>query len=143
MIMTATKPNVIGVPGYSQEMCCTPEAAGHARQLVETALSTWSLGHLIEDGSLIISELVGNAAQHSGGLFLCFGVSLPAPYRVRFAVSDTSAESPTLHRPGPGRDEESGRGLFIVHELAHRWGSEYWHSGKVVWAELLSAEEDS
>ncbi|MFE7413956.1 ATP-binding protein [Streptomyces laurentii] len=34
------------------------------------------------------------------------------------------------------RDEESGRGLFLVAALADRWGIEYVTTGKRVWCEL-------
>jgi hypothetical protein len=31
--------------------------------------------------------------------------------------------------------DEGGRGLFLVAQLAHRWGARYTAGGKVIWAE--------
>lgn len=31
--------------------------------------------------------------------------------------------------------DEDGRGLFLVAQLAHRWGTRYTTDGKIVWAE--------
>ncbi|MFE1886774.1 ATP-binding protein, partial [Streptomyces diastatochromogenes] len=31
--------------------------------------------------------------------------------------------------------EEGGRGLFLVAQLADRWGTRYTHNGKIIWAE--------
>ncbi|MFD7949097.1 ATP-binding protein, partial [Streptomyces sp. NPDC059744] len=31
--------------------------------------------------------------------------------------------------------DEGGRGLFIVSQLAHQWGTRYSQNGKTIWAE--------
>jgi hypothetical protein len=31
--------------------------------------------------------------------------------------------------------DEGGRGLFLVAQLAHRWGARYTADGKIIWAE--------
>ena len=31
--------------------------------------------------------------------------------------------------------DEGGRGLFLVAQLAHRWGTRYTADGKIIWAE--------
>ncbi|MGW7519720.1 ATP-binding protein [Streptomyces sp. NPDC054796] len=134
--MIATRPNATGVPCCTQRLPCEPESARHVRRLVDTALNTWGLVHLIEDGLLIVSELVGNAVQHSGGSVIVVNISLTTPERVRVSVSDASTEAPAPRTTG--HEEESGRGLFLVHALANCWGSEYGPFGKAVWAELLS-----
>jgi hypothetical protein len=33
--------------------------------------------------------------------------------------------------------DEGGRGLFLVAQVSHRWGSRYGQSGKTIWAEQL------
>ncbi|MBR7671510.1 ATP-binding protein [Streptomyces daliensis] len=136
--MTAPRPNMTGSPGYAQTMPCEPDSSGRARHLVDTALNTWSLGHLIEDAVLVTGELVSNAVRHSGSSVIVVTVSLPTPERVRVSVSDSSIDPPALRVTG--REEESGRGLILVHEVADCWGSEFQHAGKVVWAELLIGE---
>ncbi|MFD7506255.1 ATP-binding protein [Streptomyces sp. NPDC059850] len=132
--MTMTRPNALGAPGYSERMPCEPESASRARRLVRAALNTWDLGHLIGDGTLIISELVGNAVRHSGSRRLHVSVRLSGPDRVRLAVTDKSPHPPIFQ--SPDGDDESGRGLMLVDAKADRWGTEHHTSGKIVWAEL-------
>lgn len=132
--MTMTRPNAIGAPGYSETMPCEPASAGRARRLVRASLNTWDLGHLVDDGTLIISELVGNAARHSGCRLLRVSVRLPDRNRVRLAVTDKCPLPPTARTPCC--DDESGRGLMLVEATSDRWGTEYRTWGKTVWAEL-------
>jgi anti-sigma regulatory factor (Ser/Thr protein kinase) len=132
--MTMTRPHAIGAPGYSETMPCEPKSASRARRLVRAALNTWDLGPLIDDGTLIISELVGNAARHSGCRLLRVSVRLPDRDRVRLAVTDKCSQPPTAQEPCC--ENESGRGLMLVDAMADRWGTEYRTWGKIVWAEL-------
>ncbi|MGW5445019.1 ATP-binding protein [Streptomyces asiaticus] len=132
--MTMTRPNAIGAPGYSETMPCEPTSASRARRLVRAALNTWDLGHLIDDGTLIISELVGNAARHSGCRLLRVSVRLPDRDRVRLAVTDKCPQPPTAQ--APCCDDESGRGLVLVEAMSDRWGTEHRTWGKIVWAEF-------
>lgn len=64
MAVTAT-PRSTGHPGYSETLPCAAESAETARGLVRTALSACGLEHLVDDGALIVTELVANAAEHS------------------------------------------------------------------------------
>ncbi|MFI0777943.1 ATP-binding protein [Streptomyces sp. NPDC021212] len=132
--MTMTSPNATGVPGYSETMPCEPASASRARRLVRAALNTWALTHMIDDGTLIISELVGNAARHSGCRLLRVSVRLPDRDRLRLAVTDKCTQAPTAQEPCC--DDESGRGLVLVEAMADRWGTEHRTWGKIVWAEL-------
>ncbi|WP_308315851.1 ATP-binding protein [Streptomyces sp. CC228A] len=114
------------------------ESAGRARRLVDSALSSWGLGSLVEDAELIVSELVANAVQHGRCERLRVRVWRPSRTRVRIAVSDRSTITPTLR--DPDFDDEAGRGLFLVDRVAARWGTDFRRWGKVVWAELLDTE---
>jgi len=138
--MTMTRPHAIGIPGYSETMPCEPESASRARRLVRAALNTWDLGNLIEDGTLIISELVGNAVRHSGCRLLRVSVRLPDRDRVRLAVTDKCLQPPIAQ--APDSNEECGRGLLLVDALADCWDTEYRAWGKSIWAELR-AKADS
>lgn len=52
-------------------------------------------------------------------------------------VADGSGVSPRLRR-AHGEDE-SGRGLYLVAQLASRWGTRFTRDGgKVIWAELTT-----
>jgi hypothetical protein len=38
--------------------------------------------------------------------------------------------------------DEGGRGLFLVAQMAERWGTRYTPEGKVIWAELALPRSD-
>ncbi|WP_269856934.1 SpoIIE family protein phosphatase [Streptomyces sp. RPT161] len=105
--------------------------AGEARRFTRGTLASWGLCSLAEITELLVSELVTNALRHAG-----------PPRQLRLfrdrtltvEVADTSRQIPLL-RPVE-EDLESGRGMRLVNELAHRWGSRMTRHGKVVWFEL-------
>lgn len=133
--MATIRPHMIGAPGYSVTLPRTAESARAARRLVRTALQTWTFGQpLIEDGELVVSELVANAVRHSGLRCIRVVVDRVGDQRVRIAVSDRSRKEPVPYEAI--EDDEGGRGLFLVAAHAHAWGTEPRAWGKVVWAEL-------
>ncbi|WP_093849113.1 ATP-binding protein [Streptomyces pini] len=137
----AARPHAIGAPGYSETWPCEPESAGRARSLVRAAISAWGLEQLIDDGTLITSELVGNAVQHSDCRLLRVSVTLVKPGRVRIAVADKSTSPTKLLKPRD--DDTGGRGLLLVNELADGWGTDHRRWGKVVWAEVCAGGDAS
>ncbi|MFB6889085.1 SpoIIE family protein phosphatase [Kitasatospora sp. NPDC056327] len=104
---------------------------GKARRFTRSTLAAWGLSALADYAELLVSELVTNALLHAD-----------APRRLRLfrdrvltvEVSDAGGQTPQL-RPFAEQDE-GGRGMFLVSELAQRWGSRLTRDGKVVWAEL-------
>ncbi|MEU6083763.1 ATP-binding protein [Streptomyces sp. NPDC047108] len=130
----STRARPTGCPGYSETLPCEPESAATARRLVRAALLAWGLDGYVEDAVVVVSELVGNAVRHSGSRSLRVTVTRPGAARVRIGVVDKSTMPP---RPGMPEDEdESGRGLVLVEDLAAVWGSDPLPWGKRVWAEL-------
>ncbi|MCM1966465.1 SpoIIE family protein phosphatase [Streptomyces sp. G1] len=107
-----------------------PAVVADARHLVLAQLTAWDLDELAFSTELIVSELVTNAIRHAGG-----------PVRLRLIradsltceVSDSSNTQPRMRRARSS--EEGGRGLYIVAQLSHRWGSRYARGGKTVWSE--------
>ncbi|MFH9011039.1 SpoIIE family protein phosphatase [Streptomyces sp. NPDC017943] len=107
-----------------------PAAVGEVRAAVTRQLSAWGLDELAFSTELILSELVTNAIRYGGG-----------PIRVRMLrdrnliceVFDNSSTSPHLRYAT--MTDEGGRGLFLVAQLAERWGTRYLPAGKVIWAE--------
>ncbi|MEU9143736.1 SpoIIE family protein phosphatase [Streptomyces sp. NPDC048349] len=107
-----------------------PAIVGDARHLVLDQLTAWDLDELAFSTELIVSELVTNAIRHAGG-----------PVRLRLIradtltceVTDSSNTQPRMRRAR--NSEEGGRGLYIVAQLSHRWGSRYTLGGKTVWSE--------
>ncbi|MEJ8655443.1 ATP-binding SpoIIE family protein phosphatase [Streptomyces sp. MS1.AVA.4] len=107
-----------------------PALVGRARHLVLEQLSRWELDELAFTTELVASELVTNAIRYAGG-----------PVRLRLIrtdvltceVSDPSNTQPRMRRARTS--EEGGRGLYLVAQLSHRWGSRYTREGKTVWSE--------
>jgi anti-sigma regulatory factor (Ser/Thr protein kinase) len=125
-----------GHPGYSETMPCAPESAATARSLIRTALGAWGLGRLEDDGILVVTEFVSNAARHTDGHHIRVAVSRPTRNTVRIQVTDRSRALPVRHSATP--DDTRGRGLEIVDALTARWGTEHLPWGKRVWCELNS-----
>lgn len=107
-----------------------PAAVGATRHEVARRLEAWGLDELTMTTELIASELVTNAIRYASG-----------PVRLRLLlqsvltceVSDTSSTTPRLRHART--TDEGGRGLFLVAQLARRWGTRYTHRGKIIWAE--------
>ncbi|MEV7011269.1 SpoIIE family protein phosphatase [Streptosporangium sp. NPDC051022] len=101
-----------------------------ARAFVRATLTAWRLEAVADTVELMISELVTNAVEHGSGsveLRLLRGPTLVCE------VTDRSSALPAMREAGS--EDDSGRGLFIVNWLAHRWGSRITPKGKVVWVE--------
>ncbi|MFI8192395.1 SpoIIE family protein phosphatase [Streptomyces sp. NPDC085946] len=109
-----------------------PAMVAHARGLAATQLARWGLEELGFTTELLVSELVTNAVRYAGGPI---GLRLTRQDRLICEVSDPSQSQPHLRRAR--LSEEGGRGLFLIAQLAHRWGSRYTHDGKTIWTEQL------
>ncbi|MDN3271160.1 MULTISPECIES: ATP-binding protein [unclassified Streptomyces] len=116
-----------------------PESAALARRLVQIViLRRWGLPpKLTEDAVLLVSELVGNAVRHTGAR--AFGLSMRHRRGwIRVEVRDPSRALPCLM---PVQETDvSGRGLFLVDELADRWGVDLLSHGKTTWFEMRVAD---
>lgn len=107
-----------------------PAAVAEVRATVTRRLTEWGLEDLAFTTELILSELVTNAIRYGG-----------TPIRVRVLrdrsliceVFDGSNTAPHLRYAA--MTDEGGRGLFLVAQLAERWGTRYLPGGKVIWAE--------
>jgi hypothetical protein len=88
---------------------------------------------LIDDGKLIVSELVTNSIEAAPKSPLWVGLRTAGP----FLILEDWDRSPVP----PVRKElvhmaERGRGLHIVKELSITWGRDTFCCGKVTWAML-------
>jgi anti-sigma regulatory factor (Ser/Thr protein kinase) len=113
-----------------------PRSAARARNLVLVACTRWDAGQVAADAELVVTELVANAVRHAGTEITVRMATLhDVPGGVRAEVSDCSTR-PVRPRHASAF-EESGRGLFLVDTLSHRWGAEATPDGKTVWAEIV------
>lgn len=92
-------------------------------------------------GSVVLSELVGNAVRHARTEFTVVATLTAGTLRIE--VFDLDTRPPSLL--GLDSGSTSGRGLHIVAGIASEWG---WQTadgpdaqaGKVVWAEFTDSE---
>ncbi|WP_373310083.1 ATP-binding protein [Streptomyces purpurascens] len=105
------------------------------RRQVADRLTSWELEHLVFTTELIVSELVTNAIRYGGAPV---GLRLIRDQRLICEVSDPSQTQPHLRRAR--WTDEGGRGLVLVAQLTHRWGSRYTVAGKTIWTEQLLEE---
>ncbi|MBP8531946.1 SpoIIE family protein phosphatase [Streptomyces sp. MK37H] len=107
-----------------------PAVVSRIRREVTARLMDWGLEKLVFTTELVASELVTNAIRYGH-----------PPIRLRLIrdraliceVSDFSSTAPHLRRARAL--DEGGRGLFLVAQLAQRWGTRLEAHGKTIWAE--------
>lgn len=105
-----------------------------ARSFTAEHLATWGCPDLVEDATLVVSELCANAIGHAGGgcrvrLRLWHGA-------LRIEVTDAGPGTPDVQ--SPPAEQPTGRGLLVVSSLATAWGITPVDDDKVVWADLLA-----
>jgi len=116
----------------SEVLTAQPASVGRARRLVIEALRAWALDDLIDDATLLVSEVVTNAVLHAGTEV---GITIRrAGNGVRIEVADGSPITPTPRNYDGGA--VTGRGLQILRSTASGWGSTVTASGKVVWFDV-------
>jgi anti-sigma regulatory factor (Ser/Thr protein kinase) len=93
----------------------------------------------VEAATVLASELVSNALRYAAPP-LCLQVAVDE-HRIRLEVHDSSADPPEMRRPS--YNATSGRGLWLVDNIASRWGHRPLSPGKVVWAELSHTDQQS
>ncbi|MFD7614965.1 SpoIIE family protein phosphatase [Streptomyces sp. NPDC059828] len=113
------------------ELPSDPAMVAHARTLTERQLETWGLSELSFTAELVVSELVTNGIRYATGPVV---LRLIRDRCLLCEVSDSAHTAPHLRRAR--RDDEGGRGLFLVAQMTQRWGTRYTSSGKTIWAEL-------
>jgi serine phosphatase RsbU (regulator of sigma subunit)/anti-sigma regulatory factor (Ser/Thr protein kinase) len=106
-------------------------SARRARGLIRRPLKQWGLTDLQPAVELLVSELVTNAVRYAQGKI---GLRLILEGGLVCEVLDDSAALPRLRHPDD--DDERGRGLQVVSQVAQRWGARRSLAGKVVWCEL-------
>ncbi len=109
-----------------------------ARAFVRDTLQGWGYSDVVDDATVLTSELVTNAVIHAGTSadVLC----LRTEDGVRVEVADRYPER-EVPIQGAGAsfaspDRENGRGLLLCAALASRWGVEYTPTHKKVWFQL-------
>ena len=116
------------------ELSNGPNAAREARREIAGVAPSLP-DDVVDDVTLLVSELVTNSFRHSGGGegdSISLRVDLTGS-TVRIEVSDHgNARTPSIRDPG----DDGGWGLRIVDSVADRWGTDAIAGGRVVWFEV-------
>ena len=124
------------VPVRSRVVPSRPAAFAEARRFVKETAAPTVPRQVLDDATLLTSELVTNAVRHAGRT---------ADDQVEVTVSiDRSILRVSVRDLGPGfdprelrvRSEEGGWGLDLVENLSSRWGVDRQANASEVWFEI-------
>ncbi len=119
-----------------------PEQVATARAFVSRTLSTHRVGADNDAATLLTSEIVTNAVQHTksgvdGGTVTIVVIGVPHGVLVEI-IDDGSAGTPVVKGDLYAAE---GHGLFLVQHLAAQWGYLRDPAGSTVWFRLPAADE--
>ncbi|MDQ0945839.1 SpoIIE family protein phosphatase [Streptomyces sp. V1I1] len=110
---------------------CDPAIVAQARKNATDQLTAWGLDDATFITELTVSELVTNAIRYG-----------KPPIQLRLIHADTTlicevydSSNTAPHQRRARTYDEGGRGLLLVAQLAHRWGTRNTPIGKTIWAE--------
>ncbi|MCO6005137.1 ATP-binding protein [Actinoallomurus purpureus] len=129
------------------DLAAVVTAVNCSRVFTKLTLAKWGASTILDDAVLITSELVTNAVKATGvmepnpnwsslGKLNLVGIRLLG-FNASIVIEVWDAAPCTPAAKGEDLEAESGRGLNIIAEIAHRWGFYPTNRGKVVWAELV------
>ncbi|KUM72387.1 ATP-binding protein [Streptomyces curacoi] len=112
-----------------------------ARQHIRKALAAWAITDELADTVVLsANELVTNAVTHcrTSDAQIKVTLTLDGPELLLEVCDPDRDRLPHIHDSGP--DEEGGRGLALVEELADIWGHRQEPYAKCVWARFTLTE---
>ena len=116
-----------------------PDSTPAARAFLARLLDGWGVAdEVIDDASLLATELLSNAVRHGTGL-VTLRVEVEQDV-VHVRVHDDAAGQPVVKESDP--TSIGGRGLFLVECVADQWGSDPDDAGKTVWFRLKTENGD-
>ncbi len=117
-----------------EELLPVAGSSRRARDVVTDVCLRWDFAHLVAPATLIISELVSNAADHAHTL-----MTIEAAVQgscLYLAVHDGSSAPPVLRAGNDEAKDARGHGLQLVAAFSSAWGYVADTDGKTVWATL-------
>lgn len=124
---------------YRMAFVVQPEELKRVRRTVRAHLRIWRLDELIDDTLEIVTELLANVYRHAGGeaVLLLQG----SPGLLHITVSDQSTRMPVVKEPDWA--SLTGRGMFLVNELADEWKAVPTATGKDIYVTLAASTDRS
>jgi anti-sigma regulatory factor (Ser/Thr protein kinase) len=124
------------LPSFQFSFAADLNAPGTARRALEGSIRGIE-GDLLERSGLALTEVVTNSVQHAGlepTHDILMQVSLP-PELLRIEVTDDGPGFVPLPASSKPDEAPGGWGLWLVDQLADRWGVDPSHSTRV-WLEF-------
>jgi serine/threonine-protein kinase RsbW len=122
---------------WAREFPGSTDQVGRARGWLEELLPGCEP---LDDLSLLVSELCTNAVLHtdSGKPGGKFSLTIEwTPVAVKALILDQGSPTvPTITAGKDAWDDEYGRGLFLVDQLADHWDTTDFPDGRLVWLEI-------
>jgi anti-sigma regulatory factor (Ser/Thr protein kinase) len=133
----------VDVVERSEVFLRVPEAVGGVRKWLRATFAAWDEHDLIDDASVVASELATNAIRHAQSPFRVTATRITTDdgRMVRLSFDDLSLGHPALN--DTEHEQVGGRGVHLVAQLAWRWGVDSTPGGKTVWAEFRARERRS
>jgi two-component sensor histidine kinase len=113
-----------------------PASASHARQAAREHLRPTCPSDVVETAALLVTELVSNAVLHAGTDIVVVIDRRSDRVVVRVCDDSDARLVSRDHEPTAA----TGRGLWLVDQLATSWGVEQVPKGKEVWCEIRFSE---
>jgi serine phosphatase RsbU (regulator of sigma subunit)/anti-sigma regulatory factor (Ser/Thr protein kinase) len=132
-----TRTRILGPDRVAElDLPADPSTVADARSWAVRRLAEWGLSETAFVTELVVSELVTNAIRYAGAPIR---LTLIRDETLVCEVSDGTGTAPHLHHARVM--DEGGRGLMLVAQLTHRWGSRLAAHGKTIWCEQLLPPE--
>jgi len=114
-----------------------------ARSFLAKLLDGWGVAdQVIDDASLMTTELMANAVEHGSGV-VHLEIAVDDDGLLRVGVHDDAVELPVMN--DATETSLDGRGIWLVQSIARDWGSDASgeEPGKTVWFELTTLRTPS
>ena len=112
----------------------TLKSPAAARQFVRDAITESGIAVDVDDATIAVSEIVSNVVCHAG---TSMRLDVDAGRALRVAVTDCRPDLQLPVHTGSEPFATGGRGLYVLGELASRWGqSRDDEKTKTIWFEI-------
>ncbi|ADI05995.1 regulatory protein [Streptomyces bingchenggensis BCW-1] len=124
---------------YTWQLAVKLDDLAHYRRLASAAMRKWKQPCQVSDTVLLaVTELLSNVHRHAESPRCSLEIAKKGP-SIYVNVSDRSPTPPVVSRPD--WIAETGRGLWLLRELADDFGYEPTPDGKKVWIRIDTVAE--
>lgn len=123
-------------PDGNRDAQHVPEARHHIYDLAAKEVGGYN--DLAYNVALMATELLGNAVEHGEGDHI--DIAVARTHAVLYVLVHDKGTTPPDIQPASDDFDERGRGLFIVHAYATKWGIRHDQAGTTAWFQVAIPE---